>query len=184
MLPALVLSFLFQVTVTPVVVHETIGYYDVTGSSYGAVRSALDRLGPKDEAGKPFDAFTKWGVSYEWKYLQTATSCTLTAFGSTLDVEILLPRWVQPSAEPELASRWNEYLLALTRHERGHAWFGRRAAEAIELEVRQIGPEPTCDALGDAVRRNADRVIERFRREERDYDHTTRHGAAQGAVFR
>src|SRR5437763_1204079 len=39
-------------------------YYDIDGSSAGALRDQINRLGPKDESGKSRDALTVWSI--EW----------------------------------------------------------------------------------------------------------------------
>src|SRR5881392_4364446 len=39
-------------------------YYDIDGSSAGALRDQIRRLGPKDESGTSHDALTVW--SLEW----------------------------------------------------------------------------------------------------------------------
>src|SRR2546426_12846795 len=46
--------------------HATIAareqYYDIDGSSAGALRNQINRLGPKDESGESKDALTVWSV--------------------------------------------------------------------------------------------------------------------------
>src|SRR5437879_8901068 len=37
-------------------------YYDIDGSSAGALRNQISRLGPKDESGKSQDALTVWSI--------------------------------------------------------------------------------------------------------------------------
>src|SRR2546421_12516218 len=45
-------------------------YYDIDGSSAGALRDQIKRLGPKDESGKSRDALTVWSIECH----NTATS--------------------------------------------------------------------------------------------------------------
>src|SRR2546423_5251398 len=45
-------------------------YYDIDGSSAGALRDQIRRLGPKDESGTSHDALTVW--SLEWGYATEA----------------------------------------------------------------------------------------------------------------
>src|SRR5881296_884533 len=55
-------------------------YYDIDGSSAGALRNQIRRLGPKDESGTSHDALTVW--SLEWGYRseerRVGKECTAT----------------------------------------------------------------------------------------------------------
>src|SRR6266403_5462384 len=45
-------------------------YYDIDGSSAGALRDQIHRLGPKDESGKSRDALTVWNLEWGFGTLQ------------------------------------------------------------------------------------------------------------------
>src|SRR5207244_13480513 len=52
-------------------------YYDIDGSSAGALRDQINRLGPKDESGKSRDALTVWSI--EWSYAADRKSTRLNS---------------------------------------------------------------------------------------------------------
>src|SRR5437773_11662602 len=96
-------------------------YYDIDGSSAGALRDQINRLGPKDESGKSRDALTVWSI--EWHY--TATSrpdgCVLRDVKVSLNVAVTLPRWKPPAtASPEVVKAWQSYVKAVRVPEAGH----------------------------------------------------------------
>src|SRR5207245_8253377 len=82
-------------------------YYDIDGSSAGALRDQINRLGPKDESGKSRDALTVWSI--EWSYAATSRpgGCVLRDVKVTLNVAVTLPRW-KPSATatPGVVKSW------------------------------------------------------------------------------
>src|SRR5213076_1595464 len=67
-------------------------YYDIDGSSAGALRDQINRLGPKDESGKSRDALTVWSI--EWGYATTSRpdGCVLRDVKVSLNVTVTLPR--------------------------------------------------------------------------------------------
>src|SRR5436190_5318601 len=49
-------------------------YYDIDGSSAGALRNQINRLGPTDERGEPKDALTGWSVEPAYAAAQPGSS--------------------------------------------------------------------------------------------------------------
>src|SRR2546422_759970 len=104
-------------------------YYDIDGSSAGALRDQIRRLGPKDESGKSHDALTVWNLEWTYGTAQRGDSCALRDVKVTLDVSVTLPRWTPPStATRQLTDTWRTYLRNVKLHESGH----RALAEASE----------------------------------------------------
>src|ERR1043166_10053746 len=52
-------------------------YYDIDGSSAGALRNQINRLGPKDESGTSKDALPVWSVESAYAAAQRGDSCVL-----------------------------------------------------------------------------------------------------------
>src|SRR6267142_1655165 len=59
-------------------------YYDIDGSSAGALRNQINRLGPKDESGKSQDALTVWSIEWAFGTAQQGDSCVLRDVKVTL----------------------------------------------------------------------------------------------------
>src|SRR5882724_6079506 len=72
-------------------------YYDIDGSSAGALRNQIRRLGPKDESGKSQDALTVWSIEWGYGTLQRGDSCVLRDVKVTVNVAVTLPRWKPPA---------------------------------------------------------------------------------------
>src|SRR6266704_3767956 len=60
-------------------------YYDIDGSSAGALRNQINRLGPKDETGESHDALTVWSLEPGYAAAQRGDSCVLRDVKVTLD---------------------------------------------------------------------------------------------------
>src|SRR5205823_6866245 len=96
-------------------------YYDIDGSSAGALRNQISRLGPKDESGTSHDALTVWSLEWTYGTAQRADGCALRDVKVTLNVSVTLPRWTPPStASPKLTESWRTYLRNVKLNEAGH----------------------------------------------------------------
>src|SRR5437879_13524522 len=139
-------------------------YYDIDGSSTGALRDQINRLGPKDESGKSRDALTVWSI--EWGYAATSRpdGCVLRDVKVSLNVAVTLPRWKPPAtATPEVVKSWQAYLRAVRLHEAGHRAIAERNARqvfAALTPLRGANGEP----LSSAATRTAGRLGEQCRR--------------------
>src|SRR5437899_2085546 len=95
-------------------------YYDIDGSSAGALRDQINRLGPKDESGKSRDALTVWSI--EWSYAATSRpdGCVLRDVKGTRNVAATMPRCKPPAmATPEDAQTCKADPAAARRQEPG-----------------------------------------------------------------
>jgi predicted secreted Zn-dependent protease len=158
-------------------------YYDIDGSSTGALRDQINRLGPKDESGKARDALTVWSV--EWSY--TATSrpdgCVLRDVKVTLNVAVTLPRWKPPATvSPEVVKSWQAYLRAVRLHEAGHRAISERNARDVMTALVPLRGA-NCDLLSDQATRTAEQLVADGRARNRAYDVETKHGQTQGVVL-
>src|SRR5438445_13044119 len=101
-------------------------YYDIDGSSAGALRNQIRRLGPKDESGKSQDALTVWNLEWGYATAQRGDSCALRDVKVTLHVSVTLPRWTPPAtATAQLKDSWRTYLRNVRLHESGHRTIAR-----------------------------------------------------------
>src|SRR5437660_5627219 len=86
-------------------------YYDIDGSSAGALRDQIRRLGPKDESGTSHDALTVWSLEWAYGTAQRGDSCALKDVRVTLNVSVTLPRWTHTAAAPARHDdSWQTYL--------------------------------------------------------------------------
>ena len=158
-------------------------YYDIDGSSAGALRDQINRLGPKDESGKPRDALTVWSI--EWGYAATSRpdGCVLRDVKVSLNVTVTLPRWKPPAtASPEVVKAWQSYVKAVRVHEAGHRANAERNAREVFAALTPLRGM-NCDLLSDEASRTAERIVADGRARNRAYDVETKHGQTQGVVL-
>ena len=158
-------------------------YYDIDGSSAGALRDQINRLGPKDESGKSRDALTVW--SLEWAYAATSRpdGCVLRDVKVTLNVAVTLPRWKPPAtATPEVVKSWQAYLRAVRLHEAGHRAIAERNAREVMAALTPLRGA-NCDLLSSDATRTAEQIVADGRARNRAYDVETKHGQTQGVVL-
>src|SRR2546427_10975118 len=155
-------------------------YYDIDGSSAGALRNQINRLGPKDESGESKDALTVWSVESAYAAAQRGDSCVLRDVKVTLDVSVTLPRWKPPAtATPELLKTWQAYLKAVRLHEAGHRTIAERNAREVMAALTPLRGT-NCDKLSGEATRLAEQIVADGRARDRSYDLPTKHGQTQG----
>ena len=155
-------------------------YYDIDGSSAGALRTQIHRLGPKDESGKSRDALTVWSLEWTYGTAQRGDSCALRDVKVTLDVSVTLPRWTPPStATAQLTDTWRAYLRNVKLHESGHRAIAERNAREL-MSVLTALRGGSCDKLSGEATRTAERIVADGRARNRAYDIQTKHGQTQG----
>jgi predicted secreted Zn-dependent protease len=155
-------------------------YYDIDGSSAGALRNQISRLGPKDESGKSKDALTVWSLEWAYGTVQRGDRCALRDVKVTLDVSVTLPRWTPPStATAQLIGTWRTYLRNVKLHESGHRTIAERNARELMSALTALRGA-SCDKLSDEATRTAERIVADGRARNRAYDVQTKHGQTQG----
>ena len=155
-------------------------YYDIDGSSAGALRDQINRLGPKDESGRARDALTVWDLEWSYHDAPGEDGCALRDVQVTLNVTITLPRWAPPAtAPPGLRKSWRTYLERVRVHERGHRTIAERNARALYAALTPLRAA-TCDELHSVASRTGEEIVAEGRARNRAYDVQTKHGQTQG----
>jgi predicted secreted Zn-dependent protease len=161
-------------------------YYDIDGTSAGALREGIRRLGPKDASGTSLDALTVWNLQWTYKTVPVSavdSSCALQDLKVTLDVTVTLPRWTPPaSASASLRESWRTYLQHVRVHEAGHRAIAER--NAADLYRALLGLRAaTCAQLDSQASRTGEDTVADGRARNRAYDAETKHGQTQGVVL-
>ncbi len=183
--------------------------FAITGATAGELRQALSILGPLRDGARyaaftdwevtyrvrPFDPLAsrpfERSASHPFDPAAphpfdppASRPASLPTSRPHVDVGVLavvrLPHLRPPlGTSPALVERWNHYVDALRRHERGHVAIARAAARAVLEALSELPPS----APPPIVARAASAALAEIRAAERAYDVDTRHGASQGAVF-
>ena len=157
------------------IANATIIYYDISGNTENELRQQLDKLSPRGYDNFKGDATTNWRINWTWDGYGNS-NCDLTSAEVTYSIEVTMPRWESPQdASPELITKWNNYIQALTEHEKGHVDFVVENYMSVETAIKNA----TCDTAESA----AQAALLPIRQYDIDYDAETNHGATQGARF-
>jgi len=144
----------------------------------------MDRLGPTDARGTHFDAYTDWHITWVYPYSTVDGQCTTGPVQVSVQVSFTLPQWEPPSGAPkDLAVKWDAYVDALQRHEDGHKDIAAAAGYEIHQVLSALPGHPTRDKLEQSADSAGERILDKYRQQELDYDQSTNHGATQGARF-
>ncbi len=155
-------------------------YYDIDGSSAGALRDQIQRLGPKDESGKSRDALSVWSIESGYAAAQRGDSCVLRDVKVTLNVTVTLPRWKPPAtATAQLVRTWQAYSKAVRLHEAGHRTIAERNAREVMAALRALRGT-NCDRLLNDASNTVEQIVADGRARNRAYDVQTQHGQTQG----
>jgi predicted secreted Zn-dependent protease len=155
------------------IVEQRIEYYDVSGRSARELSLAMARLGPRHgevQLPRSHIATTSWQVSWEIDYWPGGASCAIKSFSTRVKVHIILPRWTDRVTGHPLTERWDSFVQAVSWHEQGHADHGILAAKAIQQRVAALAPAGSCRELETSITSAARTIIDRYRKEDVDYD--------------
>lgn len=160
-------------------------YYYIHGKSATVLAAQLDRNGPPDANGKRYAGRTRWDVQWKFNNQQQGETCGLKDVVIAVGIAQTLPRWGEEDngEATALKVRWQKFAEALKRHEDGHKELGLKAGAEIEAALLGVKPASNCEDLGKAANAAANKVIEKYRQQDKDYDRSTDHGRKQGAVL-
>ena len=161
-----------------VTVDAQVHYYDVSAASLGELRRAMFVLGPRVD-NRAWTAATQTNFRWVYRFERTPTSCLLREAKLELRTKITFPRW-NPTAEPDSVTLewWQQMNTGLMEHERGHALISVKAAGEIRRALEGMSG-PTCEQVATMASNRATRLIAEQRRQQAEYDRSTRHGATQ-----
>ena len=152
--------------------------YAVHGDTPAAARAQMNEERPVGTHG-PFDALTKWFVSWHYPHLIDSRGCRAGEPHIDVTITTTLPRW----DEGELSHRWQSYFAGLRVHESGHAQNARAAGQAVLETLKKLPPAGSCSELDDEASREGKELLRSFNAEDDAYDQRTRNGQSQGATF-
>ncbi len=162
----------------------TTNFYTVTGSNFVELRLAITQARPW-KTSRNFDAYTDWTVEWRYRHSLRDGQVRVDTLDALVKASVTLPRWTPPAdVSSDLVKRWKRYFSALSLHEEGHIKLARTAAAETRAEVMKLGSFDSRKELTDSVSRTANRVLDKYRRIDGDYDRQTMHGVTQGAVLR
>lgn len=161
----------------------TTNYYSVTGATLGEIRQSIRQSRPwKDRLA--VDGFTDWRVNWRFSVMPIAGGCRCSSFSTQTTIVTTLPLWTPPTnALDSVIRTWTNYIVALGRHEAGHAQMALAAGAELHRRARELGAGTDCDSLKATLTGLGEKVVAEYRQQDKEYDERTRHGATQGATL-
>jgi predicted secreted Zn-dependent protease len=146
------------------------------------LQAQLDQKGPAGEDGKHQPSKTRWDVQWKFNHDQQGETCGAKDVAVMVGIAQNLPKWSGGDKGPQaLRKRWDRFAEALQRHEDKHKDHGIKAGAEIEAALLALKPAANCEDLDKAANAAGEKVIEKYRKLDRDYETATDHGRKQGA---
>jgi predicted secreted Zn-dependent protease len=139
-----------------------VDYYTIRGASAAELNAEMDRKGPGEFYGRT-------DYHYRWK-------CDDKSYSVTYDVKVILPTWKMPkNADPQLVTRWNNFIRSLTIHENGHVQIGLNKKNKIIEILKTTNCQSAKSIINDMERE--------MKSQDREYDEQTNHGKNLGSIL-
>jgi len=175
---------LLKNTVLPPVITEKYEYYEVRGCCEEEIHCDLKQKCITWKDGYKYDSLTSWDMKWDHGFDQVSETCTITSFKPIVEITYRYPKWKQTDdASRSLIEKWDQYLKNLIIHENGHRDLVVVAANDLSRAVAQLSPTSSCTDLDRSIRTLFRKRMTKMNEDQRNYDETTKHGTAQGAVF-
>ncbi len=159
-------------------------YYYVNGPSASVLAAQIDQNGPPGADGKRYAGKTKWDVQWKFRHEQHGVTCSMKEVAVAVGIAQTLPKWRgEPKGAAALKTRWQQFAVALKRHEDDHKDHGLAAGKEIEAALLAAKPASNCEDLAAAANSAAEAIVAKYQKLDQDYDRKTDHGRSQGATL-
>ena len=156
-------------------------YYYIDGSSATVLTAQMDQNGPAGEDGKRQPSKTRWDVQWKYNHDQVGVTCGVRDVMVAVGIAQNIPRWRgENKSSGPLATRWKKFSEAVKRHEAVHKDHGMKAAAEIESALQGLKPASNCVDLDKAANAAGERIIQKYRELDAEYDRRTAHGRKEG----
>lgn len=134
-------------------IKKSISYFAITGRNADDLDRALQRHGPLTQnTGSRHPGATEIKFGGELTYVHKNGECAVSNVRVTLTTHLILPRWQnRAKADKELGMIWDTLSADIKRHEERHAEIARTHARSIDVRLRALSPQPSCDTLQQQV---------------------------------
>lgn len=160
-------------------------YYPITGVTAAELRGQMSQKGLMDaHEGRRYDARTDWTVQWSYRHRRSGNHCAIQAPKTHVDVTLTYPQWIPAAGTPRsLITEWQQYIVALQHHEKGHQAHGIAAGKEVLQTLNRLPTYSSCKELNQVANAAAQAVIKRYNQQDLAYDEATKHGYTQGANF-
>ncbi|HCL64031.1 MAG TPA: peptidase [Rhizobium sp.] len=160
-------------TATPeTIVHKSISYFQISGTTAEDLDRELGRNGPKTKStGSRHPGATRIRFGGDVTYVESDNRCAVSKAKVTLKTQLILPKWKNRNrAGKDLALIWDSLSSDIKRHEERHAEIARQYARKLEKTVKSLRPQRDCLAMEARVAEATDRIIEAHDKDQMRFD--------------
>ena len=145
--------------------------YTVTGTTVAEIRLSLRTAATATLGSGPVGLHRgRFALRYSYGQNPGSGGCEITDLTIELESAIQVPRWTdRETADSTLVAMWDAYITELRGHEYTHREYLYRRARDISRELYRI-ERSTCASMESIVNSTIQRVEERYRRLNEEFD--------------
>ncbi|MDQ2664829.1 MAG: DUF922 domain-containing Zn-dependent protease [Gemmatimonadota bacterium] len=158
-------------------------YYQVSGSTPWEWMAAAPAAAAAAGIPASFQALTISAPRSTYVLRNSEFGCEARNAAVVLGISFVMPRLASDNGvSAENMTEWRRRMQSLWTHEGGHATRAMRAAAELRDSLRVLH-DPECGLLRSRLFVAQQRVTEKYRLLQADYDARTQHGLRQGAMI-
>lgn len=122
-------------------------------------------------------------VRWSFNLQPVPEGCVIEQVHVAAEIVTSLPKWNEKDrarSSKETQAGWLHYLAALESHEREHKDITLDVARAIEKQLGAIPAMEDCDKVDKEANVRANKLMDRHKELQEEYDRVTNHGETQG----
>lgn len=160
-------------------------FYDIKPDSVYDLANEIENNTPIKFGKTRFHARTSWQVKWKYKWRKQQGICYITGNITSLDISYTMPRIsLNYDVSGRVNTVFNHYYNALFKHEQGHYDWGLLAANEVEKKLLNFGSSTDCQNLDMNVKHAIEKIIEKYKKRDADYDKVSDHGRSQGVSLK
>lgn len=151
----------------------------VEGQSAQAAINQITTVAPKTENANHTGKWQGWLVQWHYGVKSSSLACSVNPTSVMIQAITEMPvlHWKgYDTAPPEEQRVWDEYQSQINTYQQGKIDLTIEAAKQVDIAFSRLGNQANCGMLHDAAKRKADRIIERAKKAQTEYDKKTRFG--------
>jgi len=154
-------------------------YYAVTGANFPEVMDSINRARPA-RLPAPLVGLTEWNIHWRIAMVPSEHGCRCSSFTTHTTLTNTVPFWRAPTnATLHMKDQWQRYFSNLMTHEAGHSRIALAALAEVHRQVKDFKEAPDYDTLRNQINQSVERILDRYRKMDADYDTRTEHGTKQ-----
>lgn len=147
-------------------------YFIVRGSTLEELDQDLQRRGPLlSGTGARHPGSTEVKFDGQIDYKKTRRGCEVDTTDLSLRLNMTLPRWTPPArVDRSTLIVWRTLEADIQRHEEQHAAIAKNYLKRMEMAIRNLLPERTCEAMEAQVNSVTARYLAEHERVQLEFD--------------